>query len=182
MNKALMQCDCCDYYSMPSGSDYEICAVCFWEQDIFGIEQPDTRSGANHGLTLRQGRRNFKEFHACAKQFIENVVSDQDRQQYRLSVHSLDELNVFTVDCAHIESEEEFWRAYLATTHPEGAGFFGRNLDAFRDALSGGPGWPGACVIYFINTERIQPLRSGYFYEALLEIAHESNEVSVYVE
>jgi RNAse (barnase) inhibitor barstar len=182
MNEPLTQCDCCDYYSIPLGNDFEICTICFWEQDTFGIEQPDTSSGANHGLTLRQGRRNFKEFNACAKQFIKNVVSDHERQEYELSVRSLGELNVFTIDCARIESEEEFWRAYLTATNPEGAGLFGRNLDAFRDALSGGPGWPGVCVMYFTNTERIQSLQSGYFYEALLEIAHESDDVSVYIE
>eukprot|EP01035_Chromulina_nebulosa_P046776 gene46776-63379_t len=48
------------------------------------------------------------------------------------------------VDCSGIGSTEEFWQRYLDTAKPDGAAMFGRNLEAFWDAIEGGgPGWPG---------------------------------------
>ncbi|MDH6193670.1 hypothetical protein M2272_000291 [Mycobacterium frederiksbergense] len=42
---------------------------------------------------------------------------------------------------------------------------------AFRDALlGGGPGWPGERTIELINTEQLQSIRDGVFYEFLTEV------------
>jgi Cysteine-rich CPCC len=78
----LIQCDCCDFFTIPEGEDYEICPVCFWEQDGFGLTELSEPSGANHGLTLLQGRANFREFGACEKHFVESVVSEIERTKY----------------------------------------------------------------------------------------------------
>lgn len=83
MEKILVQCDCCDFFTIPAGEDYEICPVCFWEQDVFGTTEPELTSGANHGLTLLQGRMNFINFGACEKKFISNVVAENERNKYR---------------------------------------------------------------------------------------------------
>ena len=95
-------------------------------------------------------------------------------------------MRAITVDCANLESEAAFWHAYLEATKPEGAGYFGRNLDAFWDALNGGPGWPGECEIKFTNTNRLRSFRNGAFYEALAEIARdiarESKSVRIHFE
>ena len=79
----LVQCDCCDYFSIPRGEDYEICPVCFWEQDAFGIAEPEMESNANHGLTLIQGRSNFLEFGACDKRALSNILAVKNRGNYR---------------------------------------------------------------------------------------------------
>jgi len=83
MLEYLVQCDCCDYFTIQDGVDYEICPVCFWEQDAFGVSEPDESSGANHGLTLREGRKNFILFGACMAKFKENVVAISKRGKYR---------------------------------------------------------------------------------------------------
>lgn len=88
-------------------------------------------------------------------------------------------MRVITIDCRGISSEAEFWNAYLAASQPDGAGFFGSNLDAFWDGLHGGPGWPGECVLSFTNTISLEPLRDGAFVEALRLIASESKDVRV---
>lgn len=81
-----------------------------------------------------------------------------------------------------LEDEGAFWLAYLAATKPESAGYFGCNLDAFWDALNGGPGWPGKCQLRFVNTEGLKTIRKGLFYRALLEIARDSKLVQVLLE
>ncbi|MBH9577268.1 CPCC family cysteine-rich protein [Inhella proteolytica] len=79
----LIQCDCCDYFTIPSGHDYEICPVCFWEQDWCGVAEPEEPSGANHGLTLRQGRENFAKNGACSAEFQDRVLAPNDRSQFK---------------------------------------------------------------------------------------------------
>lgn len=91
-------------------------------------------------------------------------------------------MGTYTIDCAAVTDEESFWRAYLSATNPEGAGYFGRNLDAFWDALHGGPGWPGECELCFINTSSINNFREGQFYSALQQIAKDSKHVRVRLE
>ena len=88
----------------------------------------------------------------------------------------------YTIDCSQLKDERAFWQAYLATTEPESSGYFGRNLDAFWDALNGGPGWPGECQLKFINTASIKALREGLFYQALQKIARDSVLIKVHLE
>lgn len=84
-------------------------------------------------------------------------------------------LEVLVVDCAGISSEDEFWNAYLETVAPEGRSSFGRNLNAFRDALWGGPGWPGTATIRFVNTTALRTFAGGRFHEALRQIVREES-------
>ncbi|MBY0549351.1 MAG: barstar family protein [Candidatus Obscuribacterales bacterium] len=88
-----------------------------------------------------------------------------------------------TIDCADVRTEEEFWNLYLLCVKPEGANYFGRNLNAFRDAVTaGGPGWPGECVLKFTNMGNIKTFRDGAFYEALKAIAQDCTEISIALE
>lgn len=88
-------------------------------------------------------------------------------------------MRVVTIDCLGINSEAEFWKVYLSASQPEGARYFGCNLDAFWDALHGGPGWPGECVLRFKNAAAVEPLRDGDFLQALRDIANDSKEVRI---
>jgi ribonuclease inhibitor len=86
------------------------------------------------------------------------------------------------VNCDSIHTEAEFWSAYISAAAPEGVGYFGQNLDAFWDALNGGPGWPGECELKFINTYQLQNLHHGRFIHALRDIASQSKFVKVILE
>lgn len=89
-------------------------------------------------------------------------------------------MRVVEVDCRDVKSEAEFWERYVWIVRPEGAAIFGRNLDAFWDAVSDeGPGWPGECEVRFINSGELARLRDGKFVEALEEIARESTRVKI---
>ena len=57
-------CPCCGQlvFVEPPGS-YEICPVCFWEDDISQLRFP-RMGGANH-VSLIEGQKNYREYGAC---------------------------------------------------------------------------------------------------------------------
>jgi hypothetical protein len=79
----LLQCPCCDHFTLEERAAWEDCPVCFWEDDGKDLDSLDTPSGCNHGLTLRQGRENFRRVGACELEAAEYVCSASERAQYR---------------------------------------------------------------------------------------------------
>lgn len=65
------KCPCCGYYTFDKRFDYDICPVCFWEDDPLQFKN-ENFTGANH-VTLVQARKNFAEFGACEFEMIKNV-------------------------------------------------------------------------------------------------------------
>lgn len=59
-------CLCCGYKSLDEKLTdiYEICTICFWEDDGVQFKNPDYEGGAND-ISLRQGQKNFSKFGAC---------------------------------------------------------------------------------------------------------------------
>ena len=72
--KLKYKCPCCGYYTFtdkPVG-EYDICPVCFWEDDPFQADNPDLE-GMSNGVSLNQARENFKKFGACEECHVESV-------------------------------------------------------------------------------------------------------------
>ena len=94
------RCLCCGYRTIGERGRFEICPICFWEDDPYilygkrneqgnitsvyyyndcdsedydGGDILDLESGTNHLLTLRQGRYNFRKFGAFAEDVKEFV-------------------------------------------------------------------------------------------------------------
>ena len=68
------RCPCCGYSTLSSRGGFEICPVCFWEDD--GQDDHDAltvRGGPNGELSLAEARRNYREFSACDLLFIGQV-------------------------------------------------------------------------------------------------------------
>ena len=82
------QCPCCDYFSLKRRAEYDICKVCFQEDDGNDLTSLDVHSGPNH-MALREARDNFKEFGACDMAMKKNVLSLEQRQKYQLEVREL---------------------------------------------------------------------------------------------
>jgi hypothetical protein len=77
-----LHCPCCGHLTLAERGDYEICPVCFWEDD--GQDEVDAlvvRGGANGMLSLTQARANFRTFGACDEQSIWKV-----RKPYRFEL------------------------------------------------------------------------------------------------
>lgn len=84
-------CPCCGCLTLDERGGYDICPVCFWEDDAYLVigdgeirgvlvdnevsdeELLDVPSGANHGLTLREGRENYRKFGACEEDMKRHV-------------------------------------------------------------------------------------------------------------
>ncbi|WP_322908151.1 CPCC family cysteine-rich protein [Paenibacillus sp. SGZ-1009] len=71
IEEELYSCPCCKFKTLSTKGEYDICPVCFWEDD--GSTNPSYYSSPNH-MTLSQARDNFNEFGAVNKfslQFLE---------------------------------------------------------------------------------------------------------------
>ncbi|MES2776391.1 MAG: CPCC family cysteine-rich protein [Bacteroidota bacterium] len=68
-------CPCCGFMTLSpqaSGS-YEICHVCFWEEDLVQTNNPDYSGGANT-ISLKEAQTNFIKFAACTKELKAHVT------------------------------------------------------------------------------------------------------------
>ncbi len=56
-------CGCYTFDKKTNGS-YDICEVCYWEDDPIQLEDPTYEGGANK-VSLIQARKNYEDFGAC---------------------------------------------------------------------------------------------------------------------
>jgi hypothetical protein len=69
-------CPCCGYRTLGERGTFEICPVCFWEDDGQDDEDADEiRGGPNGALSLTQARVNFQEYGACDQRHRPHVRS-----------------------------------------------------------------------------------------------------------
>lgn len=67
-------CPCCGYKTLdnqPPGT-YEICKICFWEDDKVQFNDPDFRHGTNE-VSLKEAQKNFIKIGASDKRFLQYV-------------------------------------------------------------------------------------------------------------
>jgi hypothetical protein len=68
------RCPCCGYLTLAERGLYEICPVCFWEDDGQDDRDADrVRGGPNGRLSLTQARRNFHAIGASDERRIQFV-------------------------------------------------------------------------------------------------------------
>ena len=68
-------CPCCGYLTVPVPKEEAlafICPVCYWENDVFDPGE-DAPSDENGGMTLRQGRENFKQCGAVRPDLVRHA-------------------------------------------------------------------------------------------------------------
>jgi len=71
-----LRCPCCGCKTLGERAVFEICEVCFWEDD--GQDEYDAtvvRGGPNGSLSLVQAQDNYRRFGACEERLIPNVRS-----------------------------------------------------------------------------------------------------------
>jgi hypothetical protein len=66
----LQPCPCCGYRTIELRGHYDICPVCFWEDD--GNNNPERYSGPNH-QTLAEARENVLKHGACTEGSLRSV-------------------------------------------------------------------------------------------------------------
>ncbi|WP_399553019.1 CPCC family cysteine-rich protein [uncultured Leifsonia sp.] len=67
-------CPCCGYLTLddPRNGSYEICPVCFWENDAVQNDDPSFAGGANEP-SLTRARANFRRFGAVEERLVPHV-------------------------------------------------------------------------------------------------------------
>jgi hypothetical protein len=67
-------CPCCGFATLPSRGGFELCPVCFWEDDGQDDHDADrVRGGPNGSDTLTEARANFAAFGASNRAFLGRV-------------------------------------------------------------------------------------------------------------
>ena len=68
-------CACCEHITMeapPGSGTYDICPVCYWEDDASQFKDPDDALGAN-SVSLNTAKENFKAIGACDQKVLPSV-------------------------------------------------------------------------------------------------------------
>ena len=68
------RCPCCHCRTLTERAAFELCPVCFWEdegQDDHNVAE--VLGGANGELSLLQARRNYQDFAACSRENVPHV-------------------------------------------------------------------------------------------------------------
>lgn len=65
------QCPCCEYFTLnnKANNTFQICPVCYWEDDGVQMLDPTYIGGAN-AVSLMQAKENFKKIGAVEQRFI----------------------------------------------------------------------------------------------------------------
>ncbi len=66
----LFKCPCCNYLTLELKSEYDICSVCYWEDD--GSSDLEKYSPVNR-LTLQEAKGNFLKYGAVTRKAVEFV-------------------------------------------------------------------------------------------------------------
>lgn len=67
-------CPCCGQLTLAERGGYDICPVCYWEDDGQDDHDADVvRGGPNAALSLNRARQNYQQFGACDELMLEYV-------------------------------------------------------------------------------------------------------------
>ena len=81
MKSRLLRCPCCGCKTLPERGAFNICPVCFWEDDGQDDEDADeVLGGPNGDLSLSQGRLNYKAFGASREQDLPHVRKPKNEE------------------------------------------------------------------------------------------------------
>lgn len=82
--QAAYWCPCCHFLTLHERGHFEICAVCFWEDDGQDDHDADeVRGGPNGELSLAQARINFSVCGACDPAHLKQVRPPTDAERQR---------------------------------------------------------------------------------------------------
>jgi hypothetical protein len=80
MMKGKVTCFVCGHRTLEERCDWEICPVCFWEDDVL-VSTTDRSSPANHGMMVSEAQANYMQYGAVSREFIANVRSPRPDEE-----------------------------------------------------------------------------------------------------
>ena len=73
-----LACLCCGCKTLATRGEYDICPVCFWEDDPENGD-PDEVNDCN-GVSLTEARENYRKFGACQVEMIPHVRKPKESE------------------------------------------------------------------------------------------------------
>jgi len=87
-NSRKYACPCCGYFTLSDEADntFQLCPVCYWEDDGVQLKDPMYEDGANR-VSLVQAKENFKSFGAIEERFKKYVRPplEEEKQVFYIS-------------------------------------------------------------------------------------------------
>ena len=84
----LFACPCCGYATLSESSAWEICKICFWEDDGQDDPKANENWGGPNKVSLYEGRKNFLAYGASDPKHMEHVrdinIDDERVRKYAL--------------------------------------------------------------------------------------------------
>ena len=76
------KCECCGYYTLTEEppNTYEICKVCYWEEDYVQNKDPNFPGGANN-MSLNEARKNYLRIGAISEEFLQYIRKPLDSEK-----------------------------------------------------------------------------------------------------
>lgn len=100
-------CPCCGHLTLPDGPGaYELCPVCFWEDDLSQLRWPMRADGAN-GTSLVDAQQNYERIGAMDRTFRQKVRSPRSAETLDPGWRAFDP----DIDWTHPELPGERWPA-----------------------------------------------------------------------
>ena len=103
-------CPVCGYLTLDERNVFEICGICFWEDDGVDDFEENKESGPNY-MTLKEGRAIFQE--AKQKLMLAKVEKDPDVTHLKVNFSILDNIiakdQVDTSDIIKLQDEIIDW-------------------------------------------------------------------------
>jgi len=75
-------CPCCGFLTLKTRGHFDLCEVCFWEDDgQDDHDADDVRGGPNADLSLTAARRNFASLGACEERCRQFVRAPHEQER-----------------------------------------------------------------------------------------------------
>jgi hypothetical protein len=110
-------CPCCGHLTVNDERTYDLCDVCFWENDLDQLANPTSSKGAN-GYSLIDGQETFIRVGASHKTFLQKVRAPNESEPIEAGWRPVDlSIDRFEPELAVIGVErwilgtQYYWRA-----------------------------------------------------------------------
>lgn len=75
-------CLCCGYKTLDIDMHFDICDICFRQDEPICHRDPYFVGGANGDVSLHQAQQNFIDFGACDKESVDSVRKPTNEDEY----------------------------------------------------------------------------------------------------
>ena len=72
LRKKRYPCPCCGCFTLPAQGEFDICPVCFWEDDP-AQSRDEQLDGLANKVCLIEARKNYLAFGACENEMLSHV-------------------------------------------------------------------------------------------------------------